>query len=628
MASSTLAHIFAAIFVCYLCGTLQQAHAATEYNRYLAHIFQKYGTGGTISFEGLEHLMYNLGLGQIEFEPEHTVDVHRPKGFKIDDDAQLTAYFEQKNLKLQPTDEDMEVLTQKNSEEKVTDELDILMKEKEKGILLEFKEMHDPKHRHRRDSDASLDAAPLSANVCLSPKSMLRLVVDHDDLHNRKLYKTYTSDDVKKAHNSEDEYNEFINDVQLTPVAFMKLCPALLAQIDQHVCIRPAPLSNGMDAKQALWNAWIYASISIFILSACGLLGILLVPLMKTVAYQEILKFLVAVAIGTLAGDALMHLLPHALVPEHDDEHDEHADETAASAHDSHEAVWICACAFFTCIFMYVLEHILPLLRGDSAGGHGHAHGHGHSHGGHGHKQALAHKQVHAHKPGHAHAHHAEQAHHVEHAHHAEQAPSEKPTDNVLTANIVPPVNSDAKEINIMLNETKKDEKTPNRPLTPVAFMVVIGDGLHNLTDGLAIGAAFASDPVTGMATAFAVLCHELPHELGDFALLLQTGVSLRRAVYLNIVSSVLSFLGMAIGLFIAGAHGNMTQWIYACTAGSFLYIALADLVPAMSEVEAHAHDAKSKLKGTLIQIFGMLLGGIIMLAIAVNEHSLSALFK
>lgn len=51
MASFTLAHIFAAIFICYLCGTIQQAHAATEYNRYLAHIFQKYGTGGTISFE-------------------------------------------------------------------------------------------------------------------------------------------------------------------------------------------------------------------------------------------------------------------------------------------------------------------------------------------------------------------------------------------------------------------------------------------------------------------------------------------------------------------------------------------------------------------------------------------------
>jgi len=177
-----------------------------------------------------------------------------------------------------------------------------------------------------------------------------------------------------------------------------------------------------------------------------------------------------------------------------------------------------------------------------------------------------------------------------------------------------------------MLQEAKLDEKTPDRPLTPVAFMVVIGDGLHNLTDGLAIGAAFASDPVTGFATAFAVLCHELPHELGDFALLLQTGVSMRRAVYMNIVSSVLSFVGMSVGLFIAGIGDGMTQWIYAATAGSFLYIAFADLVPTMSV--AHNPEMAKDPKGIIIQIFGILLGGLIMLAIALNEHDLEGLFK
>ncbi|XP_067643111.1 zinc transporter ZIP6 isoform X2 [Eurosta solidaginis] len=555
--------------------------------------------------------MYNLGIGQIEFEAEHTIDKHRPKGFKTwdkEDDAKLTEYFEQQILTLSPANEDdVQVVAQGEAEKKNVDELDILVKEKGKEVLLEFKEMHDPRHRHPRDSDALLEAPSHSSNVCLSPKSMLRLVVDHDDLHRRKLYKTLTSDAARDAHNSEEEYNEFLNRVQLTPVAFMKLCPALLAQVDQHVCARPAPLTNGDDPKQTLWNAWLYASISIFILSACGLMGILLVPLMKTIAYQEILKFLVAVAVGTLAGDALMHLLPHALVPDHHG-HDSHAevDDHHDSHGDSHEAVWICACAFFTCIFMYILEHILPLLKGDSANGH--RHGHGHSHGGH------------AHTHGHSHNH--------AHTEHMKSMDKNVAAANPATTNSAPTTNADAKEINIMLNEMKKDEKTPTPPLTPVAFMVIIGDGLHNLTDGLAIGAAFASDPVTGMATAFAVLCHELPHELGDFALLLQTGVSLRRAIFLNIVSSVLSFVGMAIGLFIAGAHENMTQWIYAATAGSFLYIALADLVPAMSEVESHAGDAKSKLKGTLIQITGMIIGGLIMLAIAVNEHSLAELFK
>lgn len=83
-----------------------------------------------------------------------------------------------------------------------------------------------------------------------------------------------------------------------------------------------------------------------------------------------------------------------------------------------------------------------------------------------------------------------------------------------------------------------------SKKLSPVAFMVVIGDGLHNITDGLAIGTAFAVHPVTGFSTALAVLCHELPHELGDFALLLKTGVTVRKACHLNIVSSILSFIG------------------------------------------------------------------------------------
>lgn len=312
---------------------------------------------------------------------------------------------------------------------------------------------------------------------------------------------------------------------------------------------------------------------------------------MKTVAYQEILNFLVAVAVGTLSGDALMHLIPHALASQHSTpephEHQHHKEESAHK-HDT-SVIWICACAFFTALFMYILETILPLLKGDNAEG-----SHGHSHHSHSHPPAEKNKEKQLSNP-------------------IPTLGSEKSVESST---------SEARELNIMLNEAKEDMKKPSKPLTPVAFMVVIGDGLHNLTDGLAIGAAFASDPVTGLATAFAVLCHELPHELGDFALLLQTGVSLSRAICLNIVSSVLSFVGMAIGLLIANLHTNMTQWIYAGTAGSFLYIAFADLVPAM------ANEAKGKLKTSLVQVIGIIIGGLIMLVIAINEDELEELFQ
>jgi zinc transporter ZupT len=147
------------------------------------------------------------------------------------------------------------------------------------------------------------------------------------------------------------------------------------------------------------------------------------------------------------------------------------------------------------------------------------------------------------------------------------------------------------------------------------------GDGIHNFTDGLAIGAAFSVDIVGGMAISLAVLLHELPHELGDIALLLKTGMGIKRAMYLNLLSSVISFIGMVIGLLLVGYHAYMVRWIYAATAGIFMYIALCDLLPEIGE------GAKKSLKNTLIYFFGILLGGVIMLFIAEYEESLEQLF-
>ena len=68
------------------------------------------------------------------------------------------------------------------------------------------------------------------------------------------------------------------------------------------------------------------------------------------------------------------------------------------------------------------------------------------------------------------------------------------------------------------------------------AWMVIFGDGIHNLADGLAIGAAFSESFTSGLSTSIAVLCHELPHEVGDFAMLLKAGMSVKQAVFYNIL--------------------------------------------------------------------------------------------
>ena len=72
--------------------------------------------------------------------------------------------------------------------------------------------------------------------------------------------------------------------------------------------------------------------------------------------------------------------------------------------------------------------------------------------------------------------------------------------------------------------------------ISSVAYMVIFGDGIHNLADGLAIGAAFSESFTSGLSTSIAVLCHELPHEVGDFAMLLKAGMSVKQAVCYNIL--------------------------------------------------------------------------------------------
>ena len=119
---------------------------------------------------------------------------------------------------------------------------------------------------------------------------------------------------------------------------------------------------------------------------------------------------------------------------------------------------------------------------------------------------------------------------------------------------------------------------SPPGSLSAVAWMVVMGDGLHNFTDGMAIGAAFSNDIAGGFSTAIAVFCHELPHELGDFAVLLKAGMSAKKAVYYNFLSSILSFLGMVLGICI-GDTPEASAWIFAVAAGLFIYIALVDMV-------------------------------------------------
>ncbi len=115
---------------------------------------------------------------------------------------------------------------------------------------------------------------------------------------------------------------------------------------------------------------------------------------------------------------------------------------------------------------------------------------------------------------------------------------------------------------------------------TSAGAMILIGDALHNFVDGVAIAAAFGVSTSLGVTTAVAVIAHEVPQEVGDFAILLQSGYSQQRALLYNTLSSLAALLGAVLTYFLLPIVQDMVPYLLAISAASFVYIALADLVP------------------------------------------------
>ncbi len=110
--------------------------------------------------------------------------------------------------------------------------------------------------------------------------------------------------------------------------------------------------------------------------------------------------------------------------------------------------------------------------------------------------------------------------------------------------------------------------------------MILVGDSLHNFVDGVAIAVAFGSSIYLGIATSIAVITHEVPQEVGDFAILLESGYAKSRALCLNTLSSLAALPGAVTTFFLLPLIQPMVPYLLSLSAASFIYIALADLVP------------------------------------------------
>lgn len=138
--------------------------------------------------------------------------------------------------------------------------------------------------------------------------------------------------------------------------------------------------------------------------------------------------------------------------------------------------------------------------------------------------------------------------------------------------------------------------------------LVLVGDALHNTLDGVLIAAAFLTDVHLGIVTALAIMAHEIPQEVGNFAVLLHSGASRRRALALNLLTSLSAVIGGVIGFLALEAALSILPFALAVAAASLLYVAVADLIPGLHR--------RVDLRSSVAQVV-LIGGGIALIALA-----------
>lgn len=146
----------------------------------------------------------------------------------------------------------------------------------------------------------------------------------------------------------------------------------------------------------------------------------------------------------------------------------------------------------------------------------------------------------------------------------------------------------------------------------PVGKMVLISDGVHNFIDGLIIVGGYMVSVEVGIATTIAVILHEIPQEIGDFGVLLHSGYTKTKALWLNFLSALFAIAGAALALVLGSSTELFATWLIPFAAGGFIYIAMSDLIPELHKTKVAKHSA--------VQILGIVAGIGAMLLLLLIE--------
>lgn len=160
-----------------------------------------------------------------------------------------------------------------------------------------------------------------------------------------------------------------------------------------------------------------------------------------------------------------------------------------------------------------------------------------------------------------------------------------------------------------------KEPNTPGKRSTLVP-LIVLGDTIHNFIDGVTIAAAYLANPGLGFTVAVSTLLHEIPHEVGDFGIMLHAGYSKVRVVLINFLSALSTFVGVALVLIFSEQAEQLLGVFLAVAAGMFIYIAGTDLLPKVTKSDSN------RLAKTIVLFLGVLIMMVVGLIIP-HSHDL-----
>lgn len=311
---------------------------------------------------------------------------------------------------------------------------------------------------------------------------------------------------------------------------------------------------------------------------------------------------MVAFAVGGLLGDTLFHLLPEIFLGE---DSPEHVRFVMVEPNRNLLLGLGIMVGFFTFVAM---DKILRIATGGE-GGHDHSHHH--------------------------HAHADDKSHAVT----TSSTQGRASDDNELKQRKPTTTSSQVQQQKDSAKEHKNEEKETNPSVKLGGYLNLIADFTHNITDGLAMSSSFYASPTIGATTTVAVFFHEIPHEVGDFALLVQSGFSKRKAMGAQFVTAVGAFLGTLIGIAVqefsasgggsgdaglgdgagagagAGLWGTSLTWgdmLLPFTAETFLYVGTVSVIPELLET---GKEKGTEIRKTIVQFLAVAVGAGIMLA-------------